>query len=84
MSGQAGWLWSAGSAEGIAESPGDGMAKAEPYLVEAGTGVARVEMARQVIAADLNEQWERTGQGWTGRLGKSGVAWAEMAPAWVP
>ena len=80
------WLWDtsgpARAGRGVTDDRGRALQIAEAYLRSGQANVAQVEGARLVPGTHtLTTGYERTGEGWRGRCGDSGVRWERFAPA---
>lgn len=73
----AAWLWEAGEQLGITDDEERAMDTAAACL--AGTGTARVELARLTLGPDFTNAYERTGLGWAGRASAGRVTWRPFA-----
>jgi hypothetical protein len=79
------WLWDAHglarSGHGVTDDRARALEVAETYLRSGRATVAKVEGARFVLGVHtLTTEYERTGEGWRGRCGDSGVRWEPLAP----
>jgi hypothetical protein len=80
------WLWDAcgpaRSGRGVTDDQARALQLAETLLRSGQANVARVEGARLVPGTHtLNTGYERTGEGWRGRCGDSGVRWEPFTSA---
>jgi hypothetical protein len=74
------WLWDAcgpaRAGRGITDNRARAVQMAETYLRSGQANVAKVEGARLVPGTDtLTTGYLRTGEGWRGRCGDSGIRW---------
>ncbi len=80
------WLWDADgparSGRGITSDQARALERAETLLRSGHATVAKVESAQADLGIrTLTSGYRRTGHGWRGRSGDSGIRWEPLAPA---
>jgi hypothetical protein len=80
------WLWCtsgpARSGRGVTDDRERAFRIADACLRSGQANIAKVESARLIPGIrTLTTGYERTGQGWRGRRGGSGIRWEAFAPA---
>ena len=80
------WLWDAygpaRSGRGITDDEDRAIHNAETLMRSGQASVARVESAHADLGTrTLTSGYRRTGQGWRGRSGDTGIRWEPFAPA---
>ena len=80
------WLWDAygpaRTGRGITDNQARALQHAETCLRSGQASIAKVEAARAELGIrTLTSGYQRTGQGWRGRCGDSGIRWEPLPPA---